>query len=58
MHNAKFKLANHAWKEPLEKVNAYSLQQNNSKMIHPKIGEVVYLNQPEQTFEKWWEKVN
>lgn len=58
VHNAKFKLANHAWKEPLEKVNAYSLQQNNSKMIHPKIGEVVYLNQPEQTFEKWWEKVN
>lgn len=58
VHNAKFKLANHAWKEPLDKVNVYSLKQNATKMIHPKIGEVVYLNQTDQTFEKWWEKVN
>jgi len=57
VHSSKFKLANHPWKEPLEKVSKFSKEQN-IQMISPKIGEIVYLNQPNQSFEKWWENVN
>lgn len=58
VHSSKFKLANHPWKEPLERVSIASAEQNTSKLMTPKIGEVIYLNNPDQVFEKWWEQVN
>lgn len=57
VHNSKFKLANHPWKEPLEKVANYSKDEANLRLVTPKIGEIVYLNRPSQPFENWWEKV-
>lgn len=58
VHSSKFKLANHPWKEPLERVSIASTKQNTSQLITPKIGEVIYLNKQDQVFEKWWEQVN
>lgn len=58
VHSSKFKLANHPWKEPLERVSIASAKQTTSQLITPKIGEVIYLNQQDQVFEKWWEQVN
>lgn len=56
VHSAKFTLALHSWKEPLEKVyelNKYS----DIPMITPKIGEIFRLKDNTQTFSKWWESV-
>jgi len=56
VHNSKFALAHHPWKEPLEKV--YMLVKTSViKMITPKIGELVRLNDSTQIFSKWWENV-
>lgn len=53
VHNSKFALANHSWDEPLKKI---SENQNSSDIpvITPKIGEIVFLKNSTQTFEKWW----
>ena len=58
IHSSKFKLANHPWKEPLEKVKTASDSQTETQIITPKIGEIVYLNQTNQLFTDWWKKIN
>lgn len=57
VHSSKFKLANHPWKEPLERISALN-NGNNLYLVTPKIGEIVYLNQTRQSFENWWEKIH
>lgn len=54
VHSSKFNLANHSWKEPLEKVAKYN-ENAIISMITPKIGEKVRLRDADQQFEKWWE---
>ena len=58
IHSSKFKLANHPWKEPLEKVKKASDSQTETQIITPKIGEIVYLNQTNQLFSDWWKNIN
>lgn len=53
VHNSKFKLGNHPWKEPMERITAEAKKEGISLVI-PKIGEIVLLNDSTQTFEKWW----
>lgn len=53
VHNSKFKLAMHPWYEPLERVSE-AAKSAVSKLITPKIGEVVYLNDSAQKFSEWW----
>lgn len=57
VHSSKFKLANHPWKEPLEKIADLHRNESDLRLITPKIGEVVYLNKSSQTFKNWWEQV-
>lgn len=57
VHSGKFALANHAWDEPLELITELALK-NNINIATPKIGEVVDLNDKNQSFEKWWRKIN
>ncbi|RYY63260.1 MAG: MBL fold metallo-hydrolase, partial [Chitinophagaceae bacterium] len=56
VHSSKFGLGNHSWDEPLKK-----LAENNAgigiNIITPMIGEPVYINDPAQHFNKWWENV-
>jgi len=56
VHNSKFALAHHKWKEPLECVLEHN-KASEITMITPKIGELVKLNDATQTFSKWWENV-
>jgi len=56
VHNSKFALAHHKWKEPLERVLEHN-KASDIAMITPKIGELVKLNDATQTFSKWWKNV-
>ncbi|MDE5491353.1 MBL fold metallo-hydrolase [Elizabethkingia meningoseptica] len=56
VHNSKFKLAQHPWYEPLEKVTAMA-KEEKIPVVTPKIGEKVDLNHPDKNWEKWWEAI-
>lgn len=58
IHSSKFKLANHSWDEPLRTISELNEQNGQIPLVTPKIGEIVYLNDTAQTFDKWWENVN
>lgn len=53
VHHSKFRLSQHPWYEPLERVTAAF---NNQKipLITPKIGEPIQLENLNQHWEKWW----
>lgn len=53
VHHSKFALANHAWDEPLEVLYG---QKNSlgSRLLHPMIGEKIFLKDETQEFKKWW----
>lgn len=56
VHSSKFKLANHAWDEPLNTITTLN-ENNDLTLITPKIGEKVNLSNPNQTFTHWWKDV-
>lgn len=56
VHNSKFTLANHPWKEPLEKISTLSRNQPY-RLATPMIGELVELDNPQQQFKEWWKNV-
>ena len=53
VHSSKFALSTHDWDEPLKRITALT-QAAGIAMISPKIGELVYLQHTDQTFESWW----
>lgn len=55
VHWGKFALSLHAWDEPIRRAVAAASDQGQP-LIHPMIGEVVDLHQPEPG-KRWWEKV-
>lgn len=57
IHNSKFALANHDWDEPIINVSSQCKTQNTN-LLTPKIGEIVYLKNPNQKFSEWWKGVN
>jgi len=55
MHWGSFTLANHGWKEPIERASKEA-QQKKVKMIAPKIGETVVLDSDlDITPSSWWD---
>ncbi|WP_235891125.1 MBL fold metallo-hydrolase [Sphingobacterium lumbrici] len=56
VHSGKFKLANHPWKEPLEKVTSLNDDGPRLHIITPKIGELVDFRNENQVFESWWKQ--
>lgn len=56
VHNSKFVLANHKWKEPLEELEKLS-EKYDGKLVTPVIGEVVYLDTLPET-SKWWKTID
>ena len=54
IHWAKFDLAYHSWKEPIERFLVEAERQNQA-VITPKIGEVFNMTKPPR--QKWWETV-
>jgi L-ascorbate metabolism protein UlaG (beta-lactamase superfamily) len=58
VHSSKFKLANHAWDEPLKSITELnSASENPLPLITPKIGELVELKNEKQEFQQWWEAI-
>lgn len=57
VHSGKFKLSIHPWKEPLEKISKLNDDQYHFKIITPRIGELVFLNNNDQQFNRWWKEV-
>lgn len=53
VHNSTFKLANHAWNEPLEKVYQITQQQGVS-MAAPEFGQRYEIGQPLKV-DRWWQ---
>lgn len=53
VHNSKFALAGHSWKEPLEKL--MELNTENLIILTPKIGEKVNWQDDAQVYQRWWE---
>ncbi|MDR1832045.1 MAG: MBL fold metallo-hydrolase [Fusobacteriaceae bacterium] len=56
VHNSKYILSTHTWREPLDKI-AENAEKENLPLITPMIGEVVRIGDRGQTFQKWWENV-
>ncbi|MDU8923396.1 MBL fold metallo-hydrolase [Pasteurellaceae bacterium LIM206] len=54
VHNSKFALAKHSWKEPMELIAKHA-EQHHFNLFTPMIGEVFYFNEEGQHFSKWWE---
>lgn len=53
VHSAKFPLARHPWDEPLELAVKHA-QTHHHRLLTPKIGETVHLNDTTQQFSQWW----
>ena len=53
VHWSKFALSPHAWDEPILRVSKEAIRQN-MPLLHPLIGEQIYLNQP-LVSKPWWE---
>lgn len=56
VHNGKFALALHPWKEPLELLSK-QMESSDISLLTPLIGEVLKLNNLSAQFPKWWEKI-
>lgn len=54
VHNSKFKLANHPWNEPLDKMK-HNCDSANINLATPMIGEVLMLNDNNVSSFNWWE---
>jgi len=52
VHHSKFSLAKHAWYEPITSISAYS-QNRNYRLATPMIGELVQLDNEQQSFKQW-----
>lgn len=56
VHNSKFTLAMHDWREPLDSISTLA-QQRQIPLITPKIGEIVLLAERDKKHEQWWKSV-
>lgn len=56
IHWAKFDLAFHPWKEPIERY-LVAAKKAPFPILTPRIGQSYYLSQSETVQEKWWRTV-
>lgn len=54
VHNSKFALSLHDWKEPLTKIKSFN-ETENLRFITPKIGEKVNWEDDHKVYKNWWE---
>lgn len=52
-HAGRFNLARHAWDEPFERA-VEAGKGKRYRLLTPRIGEPVYLDDPQQAFTHWW----
>lgn len=58
VHSSKFKLAQHPWDEPLKTITELNQKGDQIPLVTPKIGEIVYLDNPDQEFSQWWKELD
>jgi L-ascorbate metabolism protein UlaG (beta-lactamase superfamily) len=56
VHWGKFSLSIHSWDEPILRIKKEA-ERRNVKLLHPMIGELVYLDS-DQVFSSWWEGIS
>jgi L-ascorbate metabolism protein UlaG (beta-lactamase superfamily) len=56
VHWGKFSLSIHSWDEPIRRIKKEA-ERRNVKLLHPMIGELVYLDL-DQVFSSWWEGIS
>lgn len=54
VHNSKFALAHHDWKEPLEMITTLN-RKEDIRLLTPKIGEKITWEDESTKSEKWWQ---
>ncbi|GGC57973.1 MBL fold metallo-hydrolase [Pedobacter quisquiliarum] len=57
VHSGKFALAFHPWDEPLIRLSKHNRDKYQLPLVTPIIGEIVYLDKPNQVFKEWWKDV-
>jgi len=55
-HSGKFAIANHPWDEPFKRITDAS-QNKSFRLLTPMIGETVELENKQQVFSRWWERI-
>jgi L-ascorbate metabolism protein UlaG (beta-lactamase superfamily) len=55
-HVGRFSIARHSWDEPFKRIAAAS-EGKQYRLLTPRIGEPVYLEDGNQRFSRWWESV-
>ena len=56
IHWGKFALADHSWKEPIEKLMEFS-KDEAIPVLTPLIGEIIELKNMDQVFSIWWKEI-
>lgn len=54
VHSGRFTISNHAWDDPYKRLAAAS-EGKAFRLLTPRIGEAVDMEQPAQRFARWWE---
>ncbi|MCL2025216.1 MAG: MBL fold metallo-hydrolase, partial [Leptospirales bacterium] len=55
VHTGRFSICHHTWYDPYVRITSAS-RDKNFRLLTPKIGEVIYLDDPDQTFVPWWQE--
>ncbi|MCL2156140.1 MAG: MBL fold metallo-hydrolase [Leptospirales bacterium] len=55
VHSGRFTICHHPWYDPYIRITSAS-RDKNFRLLTPKIGDVIYLDDPNQTFEPWWQE--
>ena len=54
VHAGRFTIAHHSWDDPYIRITEAG-RDKSFRLLTPIIGEVILLDAPEQTFQRWWE---
>jgi L-ascorbate metabolism protein UlaG (beta-lactamase superfamily) len=56
VHSGRFAICYHTWFDPYIRITAAS-KDKNLRLLTPRIGEVIYLDNFDQTFTPWWQEL-
>jgi L-ascorbate metabolism protein UlaG (beta-lactamase superfamily) len=56
IHLGRFSISNHTWDDPFRRIYSASLDKN-FRLLTPLTGEVVYLDDADRKYERWWERI-
>lgn len=55
VHSGKFKLASHAWYEPLRELQRINEKKHRLAILTPKIGEILAIADTVKIYESWYQ---